>query len=407
MRTTLKFTVLALVLAGTGCDKSNKADPLWNQPDYLRGAVPGPGKESTQILDNNNIIISTDEDRFAFVAGTSAQYRIKVRISDKNYTPAVTVANLVDFKHATFTQDQKAPSVNGEQDWIFSWTPDVDSMDTSQTLRVEVGARRPDLAVVQMKPKGIPVEVKALVGAPDVIQANNLPSEVREGSYYARNKKKDITIDVRNVTKTNVAPTLQFLPADIKTWGYVDISPFLKVDKPTQDTTDPHIWHFSLTIDLRSAKTIIPKDTYNPMASFKVAALASQLESSVKSYAMELRPYITAPSSTQETGATFYVKQGTSFKQTIVFFDPTSRGNVSAKVTSTLPSGLNIDCETTTYSSPWMQKCEVNWDVPAKEPLDKHEVDIEATTGSRDPYDQATETWSLWFNIKVVASDAK
>jgi hypothetical protein len=391
--------VTALLVLGVflevGC--STKTDPFDGQPDWVQRAIkPGADRQATAILGDDKILINSDSDKFVFTAGSAAQYRFQVRVLEEGYVGDVIVANLADFKDATLTQDQ--------QDWVFAWTPDPDAPSSSQFLRIEVrahlacppGDQTKCHTIVQMKREKMTVEVKAVVGPPDVLTANGIPDDIHEGEH------KDFSIDVHNVNTSKTPPTLQFLPGDVAVNNtHIDVSAFLQAGSPTQDTKDLHLWHFPVTINLRDANLTLRGRT-STVGVFKVAAVSAQLLSAPKSFEIDVYPTVAKPLATVKDYETFKVKVGTEWKQAMVFFDPTGRGKMEVEVvTSPLPKGLTIDCPTG-WSNRWMVTCKAEWKVDDKEEPASHDIKLKATNSAASSYDKTKKSADFNITIKVV-----
>ncbi len=382
IRTWLKVTtIIAAGLTIASCGKNPfEKDPLVDQPQWVKDAVPGARKVDRE-LGEKDWVINADNGAsyFAFAEGVESQATVNATMLVGGYTWEVFVENKDDFKDSKFEPNGK--------DWVFTWKPPLNIVPSTapleMKLRVVIAAKDANQRVVLQKAKEIPVFVTANRGSPVIVRDELFPTgNVREGESRSYNL---YVRDTDPVVSSAVAPQIRFEPAiSGSSFGAVDVAAFLTVGRTTQDPSDPAVWKYQITIDL-TGKNLTATTTN---AVFRLRAISrSNIASAPRDYSFPVITGVSRPESDFYSGDKITVKRGNKLSKIISFWDPNVKGGMSAVLeTITLPAGLDVKCTPNT-SAPWMAKCEFTWDVPATFVPASYRVTLKATNSSQAPGD--------------------
>lgn len=372
-----KITILAAAAMLLSC---GKADPLADQPDWVKKAGPGMRK-GERTLEEKDWIINAENGAsyFTFAEGVESQATIQPQMLVDGFKMEIYIENLDDFRDATFVQNGK--------DWIFTWKPPQNLVPSTSPLdmklMVAIAARDPQKNTVLIKRREFPVWVTANRGAPVFIKDENFPtgkvreSESRTFYVYVR--------DTDPIGSASTAPQLRFEPAtSSSTFGAVDVSAFLEVGRTTQEPTDPAVWKYQVTLNL-GGRNFTQTESQGV---FRMRAVSkSNIQSPARDYSFTILTGVSAPNVDFSTGERVRVVRGNRLTKVVNFIDPHSKGLMKAFAdTATLPPGMTVDCKTNVTMT-YFASCTLNWDVPATQSPAEYRISLRGENSSQAPGD--------------------
>lgn len=382
MKQWLKLTValatgLMMSACGNKLDEMFKKDPLRNQPDEVRNAVPGVNKTENGDLSDKDAVINTENNAsfFSFVEGAQGQASFTATILVDGYKPEVVVENLDDFKGATITRNGK--------NFVFTWAPPIGIVPTTDPLVMRLVVvllfKGPNDKVMRSKQREIPIYVVTNRTASWFVADSNLPtSPMQEGSSWIFQVAVHSTDPI---TSSPTAPTLYFLPGVSVGSNSVDISSTLSLQGVTQDPRDQSKWNFRVKIDLSNRFNLTDGAASGIFR--LVAVSAAGIATAPRDYSIQLLSALANPvADFDPVREVISVKVGTKLSKTIWFVDPNKKGSLSVVASAINPADINVQCSTS--ANQVSAVCLLTWDIPATTLPGSYSVNLTATNRSRD-----------------------
>lgn len=399
-----KYLVLfALLLLGSGCDSNpfGKDDPLAKQSeDVKNGESPKKPQPPKPKPLSQDILTVDSSDFYAFREGVEQEITISARNFFDDSTYEIEVSNLGDFKDAVVDRipgDTKSKQVATLK---FKWTPPVGFViQDKMVYPLDIVVFTTNGTDKYILNRSVPLHIyNEKFSVPEIISVSRVPSWIKEKevSRFFDVRVKDI--DAKDAD--GLRPTLQFLSKNI---GNLNLSPFLKTQRPTLSDPAKGLWDFRVEINLNGLELTVDQTT----GYFDIYAIsANGIESNPLGQQLAVRTSMAEPVTSWSDAIDFKIGQENHFSFTVL--DPKGEGVLNAQFVtqcSSLVGAPQCSCKSIagTFGKPTTSSlCSIVWNVPAGETVRTEKITFNAT--NKSPVSGDTEVIPASFdkNINLV-----
>jgi len=372
------MSVFLISLVGlTACSGNSNPfgsdNPLDGQsPEVQNGEAPkGPQVPDEKPIGKDVFVIDGEgfSDHIVLQQNNEREIVLTARSFFDKSQYRMEITNLNAFKGATIESTDGDVAAGQVATIKFKWSPtakEVFNMVT--TYKMDVMVYTTNMKNVYSYTKSFSVFVyREEYTAPEVTNIQKLGTPLKEGQATT------FMVDVRDKDGVDLPsdgrPKLMVLPS--YSFG-TNLAPYISTGTATQDLTDPTLWHFTVTVDLKKAE--LTDSSIN--GNFYVAAKSRfDKVSPPLSGMIDVWSNVAAPKTTWPTTLKF--KKGANNQYTFIVQDPKSEGILDVQIKSTCatwPGTASCACEPVMEAGKpveFVKSCSIQWQVPA---------DVTATT---------------------------
>lgn len=356
----LQIVFAAVFVFGMVACEFTEQDPLAKESDSVKkGEVPSKAKPPEEKPLPSDVLRIDGADYFVFRENVEQEISIKGRSAFDQVKYNIEITNPDDFKGATIEMVEGDVALDLQAEVKFKWTPPkgiVYSDVISYTLDTMIYTTNLSENYSFKKSFNIFIYKETFV-IPEVLSVDKVTSAVKEGST-AKFKVTVLDADGTNSTPPNLMALTDFTDKN----G----APYLSWAKPTQDPSDPTIWVFDVTIDLRNVEITAGSN----IAQFSIAAVSSAgKKSPPKKGQYTVWSSIMAPVTSWLDAVEFKIGKDNHFDFSII--DPRGEGKLTAQFITTcssLPGAPICACTAkvgVSGKANTLSACSIDWSVPA------------------------------------------
>ena len=261
-----KIFLLFIALSFLGCHSGWEKDPFSGRSDNVKNAVP-PGTNEKAVPPLKDVVFIDANEFYDFKVGEEGSVVFSYRVTHPLLKAVdLDIPDLSQLPDATFDKSTKE----------LRWTPPEGFVVGDRFMRREVIE-----LILYVDNQGVIEEHRQKVGTnafrnnleqPEIVRVEQLPTSLKEG------ERAIFRVSVKDVDSSILKkPTLTIVSTETEDYdgaGLVNN----KSSSPTQDSSDPQLWHFQMEIELRNKEiTDYQQDKYfglRAMSSFGVPSVA-------------------------------------------------------------------------------------------------------------------------------------
>jgi hypothetical protein len=374
MRNLIYFLIFSTFVI-SGCEQ----DPMKNQPDYVKNAVPGvqkPAVEKPAALKPEEMMIRIIEDGpYKFVEEVETKLTFEAKVLRGKFNSGLTFINAAEFPGATFD----------EATGVFTWKPPRGSTEGKVGITKEVllemwadDDESDSISYSRQKPFTITIERAESI--PEIISIDNL----KNGDNVRENQSRNFTVTVKDLDARDMEgmkPQL-FIASSIYTSRnmaeYITI-----VGQPERDRNNPNNWKFFLQINLKEVDDFTDSKTAADFQLFVMSRFG--IRSVTKPLSVFVLNDIQQATTTLNSNV-IQIKEGVEFEYSFSIFEPRFSGLISANwdqaALDNIPGAKTLSCVRSTNKT--ILDCRLKWLVPVGTvPADKDSLEYRFAINSQ------------------------